>query len=145
MWNMAHWYTSDLPIENCVFFSTFMLIYRRVHWDTIRPINTLILRMTVIFQLPTYGKVYVSWEEGVLFDDLHYFMRIVMGGIESGETMWNQQFKDGICKFGQLLTNLVVTRYNVFFRKYPNVESWRVYPLDLPMNNGQHGQALVEV
>jgi hypothetical protein len=56
-----------------------MLIYGRVHWDTIRPINTLILRMTVIFEPPTYGKVYVSWEEGVLIDDLHYFMRIVMG------------------------------------------------------------------
>lgn len=62
-----------------VIFFTSMLIYGRVHWDTIRPINTLILRMTVIFEPPTYGKVYVSWEEGVLIDDLHYFMRIVMG------------------------------------------------------------------
>lgn len=40
-------------------------------------------------------------------------------GIESGETMGNQQFKGGICKFGQLLTNLVVARYNVF-QEIPN-------------------------
>ena len=33
--------------------------------------------------------------------------------------MGSQQFKDGICKFGQLLTNLVVTRYNVF-QEIPN-------------------------